>query len=309
MNAPALEQVRAALAAEQVCVELELVLATGEPIPTELIALTELESLRVTSSADVQLPRWFGRMRGLIELEVDAELAAGGPCCSCIAELDTLERLRLRCAGGFEPALAELPALRELELELAQLGEVPLSLAKRSNLETVRIHATTLERVPLGLLVAPNIRNLTLEFDHADARPAFPRVLPGLSQLECLAVSGWPLGQIPAVLLQLEQLDSLTLRRCELDEWPDDWCLAIGLRHLDVSHNLLTCAPASLGRLTKLRELVAADNPIARLDLALAELSSLERLDLDGTELCTIPQAVAELAQLRVLSTARTPMA
>jgi Leucine-rich repeat (LRR) protein len=122
-----------------------------------------------------------------------------------------------------------------------------------------------------------------------------------------LAIRGWPLGQIPAVLLQLEQLDSLTLRRCELGELPKDWHLAIGLRHLDVSHNSLTRAPASLARLACLRELILAGNPIVELDLALAELGSLERLDLDDTALTSIPKAIAELPQLRVLSCARTP--
>lgn len=308
MELTALEQVRAALASALPCLELELALAAGEPIPTELIALTELELLRVVSPGCVQLPRWFGRMRGLIELEIDAELPAGSS--AWVAEIDTLERLRLRCADGFDPGFAELPVLRELELALAQLGEVPLSLAKRTNLETVRIHARTLECVPLGLLVAPNIRTLTLDFDHTDARPAFPRLLPGLSQLECLAVGGWPLGEIPSVLLQLEQLDTLTLRRCELSELPrHDWGRAIGLRHLDVSFNQLSCAPASLATLTGLRELVLADNPIVQLDPALAQLSALERLDLDGTGLVRagIPRAIAELPQLRVLSTARTP--
>lgn len=304
------------MATKQPSREFELALAPGEPIPTDLIAMTELESLRVVSPASVQLPRWFGRLRGLLELEIHAELELGMAdmssvscmsCMSCIAELDTLERLCLRFAGGFEPTLAELPTLRELELELGQLGEIPLSLAKRTNLETVRIHARTLECVPLGLLVAPNLRSVTLEFDHAEARPAFPRVLPGWSQLECLAISGWPLHDIPAVLLQLGQLDSLTLRRCELQTWPDDWCRANAVRHLDVSHNQLTCTPASLAELTQLRALVLADNPITTLDPALTQLSLLERLDLDGTQLTAIPKAVTALPQLRVLTSARTP--
>ncbi|PRP92531.1 Leucine Rich repeat protein [Enhygromyxa salina] len=295
----AVEQVRTALTADEPCLELELVLGPGEAVPTELIALTELHELRLVAPGVVELPRWIGRLRGLSSLEVDAELAE---IPAALGQLDTLERLRLRSAGTFEPALAELPALVELDLELGVLGDIPLALARRSKLDSVRIRATTLTRVPLGLLVAPNLRTLALEFRSADARPAFPRLIPGLSQLEVLAISGWPLDEIPPVLVELGALDSLTLRHCELQTLALDWRRATKLRHLDVSHNCLRRLPASIAALTRLRELVAAHNPITELDPALARLHALERLDLDHTELRSVPAPIEALPKLRVLS-------
>lgn len=270
-------QIRAALALEDGCRDLALALAPGETIPTELVALTELESLRISCPAPLELPRWFARMRGLSWLELDATLARVP---EWLAQLDTLERVTLRCSGELGSALFELPRLSELELELDELGEIPLRLAERRCLDTVRIRAKTLTRVPLGLLVAPAVRELTLDIARCvDPPPAFPRVLPGLGELELLAIGGWPLGEIPDVLL-LPRLESLTLRRCGLTRLPDDWGPARGLRHLDVSHNDLRRLPASLAQLTSLRSLVAGHNPLVKLDPALDELRELARVDL-----------------------------
>lgn len=278
----ALAQVKAALAADEPVLELVLVLAPGEPLPTELVALTELLTLRLVCPGRVELPRWFGRLRGLSSLEIDGELEAIPPW---IAELDTLELVELRCAGGFEPALAELPALHELTLALGVLGEVPLILAERPLLDAVSIRARSLARVPLGLLVAPELRSLTLDVEEADVRLSFPRILPGLSRLQTLAICGWPLSEIPAVLLQLEQLSSLTLRRCALARLPEDWGRALALEHLDVSANELREIPASLAALSQLRALVVAGNPLTSLDPAVSALPSLARVDLDDTPL------------------------
>ena len=297
-------QIEAALAEAAPPRELALALQPGEPIPTSLIALTELDTLHLSCPGRLELPRWFGRMRGLISLEVDARLDA---IPAFLSEIDTLERLSLRSDGGFEPALAKLPRLRELELELGALVDAPLDLIERTWLETVRVRARELVGVPLGLLVAPNLRSLTLEAEAAPLRPAFPRMIPGLRRLDELALRGWPLAAIPRALVQLPALSSLVLRGCGLTSLPDDWgeC-AGGLARLDVSDNELVELPASLAALSRLRSLLAASNPIRRVDPALASLTELERLDLDDTALDDLPAAIRALPKLRALSLTQT---
>ena len=276
LTSSAREQVLAALAEAEAeaLVDLELVLAPDEALPTELVALTELASLRLVCPAPLTLPPWFVRLRGLSWLEVDGCLEA---IPANLAELDTLEHLRLRCRGGFDPVLAALPHLRELELELDELGEVPLTFVDRGCLESVSIRARTLSRVPLGLLAAPRLRCLTLDIETSPLAPAMPRVVPGLDQLELLAISGWPLVEFPVFVTELGTLTSLTLRRCGLRQLPDHWGALACLEHLDVSDNEIEQLPESLGDLPALRSLVAVGNPIAVVDPA---INGLQRLDL-----------------------------
>jgi Leucine-rich repeat (LRR) protein len=300
-----------ALAAADHCRELELIVAPDSELPTTLIVLTKLESLRLIVAGDrrgqarFQLPAWIGRLRGLRVLEVEGELD-GVP--ESLGELDTLERLQLRTRGPFPDSIARLKCLRELDLQVTTLESVPLALRDLDRLEMVRLHVGRLAALPLGLLALPNVRTLVLEVDNAveASHEPLPPLLPGLQRLEDLAVLGWQISRLPSSIFAIRQLRSLTLRRCGLRVLPEGWGAFGWLRKLDLSENSLESLPSSLGELAELRELVLTHNPLRTLPPELGRLARLERLDLDGSRLSTLPPELADAQRLQVLHLADT---
>lgn len=294
-----------ALAQPDRCRELDLVVPTGGELPTSLIVLTKLESLRILGATTLELPAWIGRLRGLRVLEIEGEVEAVP---EGLGELDTLERLQLRSRGPFPAAIAKLTRLRELDLRVATLESVPLALRELARLEMVRLHVGRLAALPLGLLALPNVRTLVLEVENAvELSPdPLPPLLPGLHRLEELAVLGWQIARLPSSVFGLRELRSLTLRRCGLRSLPEGWGGFGRLRKLDLSDNALESLPSSFGELAELRELVLTHNPLRTLPAELGRLARLERLDLDGSRLETLPAELADAQRLQVLQLADT---
>ncbi|MCA9681834.1 MAG: hypothetical protein KC457_06540 [Myxococcales bacterium] len=302
----AFDDLQAALASEEPCRELDLVLRSNESFPTELVALTELQTLRVTcENGMLELPQWIGRMRGLKVLELHGELEE---IPEGLGDLDTLRRLVLRSAGAFPPVLAQLRKLRELEIEVSTVDTAPMALSELDRLEALYLRVVRLEQVPVGLLALPNLRHLVLEAatSKAAAVTSLPSALPGLSHLEDLAILGWRMATLPPAMMQLTELRSLTLRRCSLEHLPNAWQTMAKLRKLDLSDNRLATLPPSVGSLTGLRELVLADNPMYELPPQIGQLEQLERLDLDGSRMKSLPATLGRLHRLQVLSVADT---
>ncbi len=333
------ESLDEALAEPDRCHELELTLGPNDELPTSLIVLTQLDSLRVhihggrraaseqhePSTARFRLPAWIGRLRGLRSLEIDGEVVSVP---ESIGQLDTLERLCLRSAGAFPPAIARLVNLRELDLRVDTLATTPLAMRELDRLEVVRVQVGRMLALPLGLLALTNLRVLVVEVEdqlagsrdqssHASEGPIplelgefdgkpLPPLLPGLRRLEELSVLGWQLDSLPPVLLALRQLRSLTLRRCGLRELPEGWAALERLRKLDLCENQLEQLPSSIGQLSELRELVVSHNPLRTIPAQLGRLARLERLDLDGCRMASLPSELGGASKLQVLQMADT---
>lgn len=304
------DELAEALAQPDRCTELELVVPPGGELPTALIVLTKLESLRVTVAGDrrsaplIKLPPWLGRLRGLRSFEVEGEVEA---IPESIGELDTLERLYLRSRGPFQPTLAKLTRLRELDLHVATIEAMPLAMRELDRLEMLRLSVGRLAALPLGLLALANLRTLVIEARTSEpSGDPFPPIMPGLHRLEDLAVLGWTMPRLPTAFFMLRELRSVTLRRCGLATLPEGWGALTRLRKLDLSENELEALPRTLGELPELRELVLTANPLRALPGELGRLERLERLDLDGTRLTTLPAELAAATRLQVLNLADT---
>ncbi len=304
------DELAEALAQPDRCTDLELVVPAGGQLPTALIVLTKLESLRIIVGADrrtppiIELPSWLGRLRGLRSLEIEGEVET---IPESIGELDTLERLYLRCRGPFQPSIAKLRRLRELDLHVATIEAMPLAMRELDRLESLRLRVARLAALPLGLLALSNLKTLVIEASASErSLEPFPPIMPGLHRLEDLAVLGWTLPRLPSSFFMLRELRSVTLRRCGLETLPEGWGALSLLRKLDLSENELEQLPRSLGELPELRELVLTANPLHSLPPSLGQLAKLERLDLDGTRLETLPHELADAQHLQVLNLADT---
>lgn len=95
-----------------------------------------------------------------------------------------------------------------------------------------------------------------------------------------LDLSDFKLGQVPAVVLQLEQVEELNLDNNALTTLPDDWSVLTQLESLHLSENKLTTLPKSFAQLQQLQRLYIQDNPwdIEALTALLKQLPALSYL-------------------------------
>ncbi|MFY2558344.1 leucine-rich repeat domain-containing protein [Corallococcus terminator] len=101
-----------------------------------------------------------------------------------------------------------------------------------------------------------------------------------------LLFNGRKLGELPSVIGEFTELESL-------------WVRTTGIKQV----------PPELGRLSKLKRLDLSFNPeLTELPPELGDLESLESLDLNRTGLMTLPDALERLRRLKFLDLQSTPM-
>jgi hypothetical protein len=109
------------------------------------------------------------------------------------------------------------------------------------------------------------------------------------------------LDELPKLLLQLSQLQSLKLSQNQLNVLPEWLGQLTQLQSLNVSDNQLKALPESLGQLTQLQSLDVSDNQLKALPESLGQLLHLESLYLHANKLKALPDTFSGLTSLRVL--------
>ncbi|MCC3410372.1 MAG: leucine-rich repeat domain-containing protein [Microcoleus sp. PH2017_02_FOX_O_A] len=160
----------------------------------------------------------------------------------------------------------------QTELDLAGLGleELPPEIGKCTQLESLVLgKVESWIRVDGKMTPQPITNQLT----------SLPEELRSLANLRSLDLGGNPFGKMPELLLEMKQLENLSLT-------------CIGLTEI----------PVKLNQLSNLKELDLGDNQIAEMSEVLNQMSHLTRLDLDGNQIAQIPQAICQLSNLTHLS-------
>jgi small GTP-binding protein len=143
--------------------------------------------------------------------------------------------------------------------------------------------------------------------------------------LKELDISGNPLSEIPAEILQrvtwkflglenlkltnlpseignLTSLTGLRLSRNRLTRLPPEIGQLTSLRWLDIDHNQLTSLPPEIGNLASLTYLNLWRNQLLNLPPEIGQLTSLTHLDLSFNQLTSLPTEVAQLTNLAELT-------
>ncbi len=135
-----------------------------------------------------------------------------------------------------------------------------------------------------------------------------PEVLVQLTQLQSLDLNYNQLTALPEWLGNLTQLQSLRLGGNQLMALPEWLGNLTQLRLLNLGGNQLMALPEWLGNLTQLRSLYLSDNPLMALPEWLGNLTQLHELNLGGNQLMALPEWLGNLTQLRSLYLSDNPL-
>jgi internalin A len=187
---------------------------------------------------------------------------------------------------------------KELDLNYMELTELPESLGRLTQLQTLYLSSSKLTALPEWLGGLTQLRSLDL----SDSRlKTLPEWLGGLTQLQSLDLSGNRLKALPESLGGLTQLQELYLSHNRLKALPESLGQLARLETLDLSHNQLKALPESLGQLARLETLDLSTNQLTMLPESLGGLTQLQTVDLSSNQLTTLPELLRKLASLEEL--------
>ena len=109
------------------------------------------------------------------------------------------------------------------------------------------------------------------------------------------------LTELPESLIQLTQLQSLSLSSNRLTALPEWLSQLTQLQYLNLSGNQLTALPKWLGKLSKLEELKISGNQLTALPEVLGQLTQLQSLSAGGQKLQSLHDGIGNLKNLREL--------
>lgn len=230
---------------------------------------------------------------GLVDLGNPPRIApeARTPEALRAADRAVLERLLLRgraSAADLSPAaLANLPALRELDISECNLSAVPESVADGSLPALEHLYMAgnpQLSTLP-GSLFAKNPKLTYLNLDRSGVA-ALPENIGDASGIRWLRVNHTALKEFPASLARLRSLQRLYARGCRISGIPE-----------------------SLKDMPELEDLVFDGcTGIKECPQWVAELPALRNLSLAGTGVAKFPEDLSGFRKLSTLNIAGTPL-
>jgi internalin A len=186
----------------------------------------------------------------------------------------------------------------ELDLGYIHLTELPKSVTKLVELQSLKLRQNELTTLPESLGKLTQLRKLDLSQNRLSQLPEF---LGQLTQLEELNIAENQLTALPESLGKLFRLKQLNLFENRLTVLPEFLSQLTQLETLEVSVNGVTALPEFLSQLTQLQELSVRNNRLTVLPEFLGELTQLQRLKASNNELVTLPDSLGKLTQLQEL--------
>lgn len=198
--------------------------------------------------------------------EIDAETAPAGP----LANLEFLGLLgQLRALPEW---VTSLPKLKNLQLSLNALDQLPPSFAKLQTLEGLNISNNAFTTIPESVLGLRNLETLQL----TDSRlTSLPDGLRQLQRLRMLNVSANQLTEFPPAVFELSALDTLRASNNQLKRLPPAIGKLTHLTSLKLHDNQLTALPNELRGL-KLQYLTVERNLLVNPDERLKRIFGRE---------------------------------
>ncbi len=185
-----------------------------------------------------------------------------------------------------EKRIEQAKANRSIELDLSNLGLRELPEA-------------------MGQLVDLKVLHLGYDYKKEGDRnqlTTLPEFLVNLSQLQQLSLYDNQLTTLPECFGNLSQLQWLNLDSNQLTTLPECFGNLSQLQWLNLDSNQLTTLPECLGNLSQLQGLVLNSNQLTTLPECLGNLSQLQQLNLGGNQLTTLPECLGNLSQLQQLN-------
>ncbi|XP_048129711.1 plant intracellular Ras-group-related LRR protein 5-like [Rhodamnia argentea] len=267
--------------------------------------MTRLKYLSLSSSALTTLPDSIGKLKFLLELDLDGTGITELP--HSIGDLKMLTKMSLVMAPmkRLPNSIGGLESLIELNLEDTHIIELPACIGNLKRLEVLHLSGTALRVLPKTIGMLENLKRLEASCCQ-NLEGEIPSEIGGLCCLRTLNLSWSNIRRLPATMNQLSHLQQLHLVGCHgLEQIPE---LPVSLKELEFPPHLLWTAP-DLSYLTTLVNLHITEKTPQLLEFIrgfpkiewIEELSSLERLEVIMRDVTFPPINLATLSRLRVL--------
>jgi len=201
---------------------------------------------------------------------------------------------------NLEKALAEPEKVFKLDLEQAELHELPESIGQLQNLQWLNLDCNRLSSLPESIGQLQNLQWLYLD------RNSFRSPPEGLWQLHnllSLRLSENPLHSLSEKSIgQLQNLQNLYLFDTGLTSLPESIGQLHNLQALDLARNKLTSLPKSIGQLQNIQELKLRENILSSLPESIGQLHNLQKLNLRSNKLTSLPKSIGQWHNLQKLN-------
>lgn len=241
----------------------ELSFTTDQPIPENLGALRQLESLTLDGFTTPKvLPESMGQMRNLRSLLILGDSDVVLP--ESLAELENLSDLRIRVPSCQLPSrFYKWSKLTDLDLSNCRYTRLPEEMAGMSAITSLMLGGRDERDYAQVFGVVgrmPNLKTLDLVLNK------IPKGIEACRNIETLSIWAGPgkLVEWPEGLFTLTQLKSLILHGGRFDAVPDGIGRLSGLETLVLAESDFESLPESIGELPKLTYLNVSENPSFR---------------------------------------------
>ena len=152
-----------------------------------------------------------------------------------------------------------------------------------------------LQKIPLGLELLPNLKNLHLENIYLEN---IPLGIELLTNLQLLSLRDAQLDKISGRIYQFPNLTHLDLSNNKITELPLGIGKLINLQKFWLNDNELTQLPSQIWQLTNLQLLCLNSNKLTQLSSEIGKLTNLRTLGLRYNELTQLPPEIGQLTNL-----------
>ncbi len=259
--------------------KLILRLTNLQSLPGALFNCTQLEELDISGTPIQSLPSEFNRLQNLKILNLkECSQLQGLP--EDIVHLPRLRALWLDRTKFAPPeALFMMDSLEILSIahfSAAQYAKISDKLSNLKNLKWLDIEKAQISEIPASIFKIPNLETLIMagcNFTH------LPEQLGDLTKLKGLMANNVPLQSTPKSLGKLSQLESLVLHLPGQKTLPEEIRSLKNLKTLNFTGDILEKVPAWISELQKLEDLFLF-GPVKSLPKEILEIPSLKRIDL-----------------------------
>ncbi len=245
-------------------------------IPSEVLALTELEELVLRNNQLTELPKSLFELKRLTTLDLKKNNIVVLP-----DEISHLTRLQI------------------LNLVDNQLSKLPLELFSLESLDSLLLGNNKIQEIPYLLNQLKNLRILNLQSNDIEEIPIFIREL---QQLESLHLEKNKLILVPAVIWDLPKLHNFTWKKQRGIIPPQKANYYEEVKQVILVKKGLTEIPEIIFKFTNLKRLILSENKLQELPEKISNLQYLEDVVLNNNQLTTLPLSFFKLKQIQHLN-------
>lgn len=269
---------------------LAIVSHTLQELPAEIVNLTKLRSLLISSSRGYStfssLPPQITQLVHLESLNLCWNRMTELP--PSIVNMTSLRRLNLsnNLLEQLPTELGQMTQLKRINLSENKLTTIPESLGKLVSLERFTVAHNSLAHIPAG--VFQHMRNLYSIDIQYNKLSYLPTTIAQHNLRELIANNNL-LDAIPATIgTSLPHLKKLMLHENRITNLPTQLEGLVSLKHLALSGNLLERVPSAIGTLRNLRVLQLSHNRLQELPATVMFMRKLRKVELQSNQFSSL---------------------